>query len=212
MRQMSLRVSQIMDRAQPRGGAKQKSVFSAGAALLALAVGMAPSIPNLVAFQPPAAPRLVDGPQSLPQMSGASVAETAPGINAATQEPSLSLPTAPRPAAPSAALAARRDAEPLSGSRRAVTDGSAQAHAAPARAEVAASYGAHNAAAAPYTAAHPFPAAIPQPAMAAPTTIVIVETTLVRDAVSGEWIVRIWTIEADANADQPREPGVALKI
>jgi len=106
----------------------------------------------------------------------------------------------------------------LSRSRRTATDGSTHANAAPAGAKLAAAYGAHNAAApetsapTPYSTAHPFPAVISQPAMAAPTTIVIVETTLVQDAASGEWIVRIWTIEADAHTEQPREPGVALEI
>jgi beta-lactamase regulating signal transducer with metallopeptidase domain len=52
VRQMSLRVAQILDASRPRASALWKPVLVAGIGLIVFVVGAAPNVPQLLAFQP----------------------------------------------------------------------------------------------------------------------------------------------------------------
>jgi beta-lactamase regulating signal transducer with metallopeptidase domain len=220
MRQMSLRVSQILDAGRPKGTATRKPVFSAGAVLLLLAVGAAPYMPNLVAFRSPAPPDAVLPPQVASRVPAVDVVKTALGTDSGA-------PATPFTKDQKPAMAALRDVPPAPATRPAQVEADAaadvhshefQAKAATETSEVASAYRARNAATAntavpaPASAPQMPPDAVPQLATAPPATIVIIETTLVRDEVSGEWVVRIWTVERDKDMARQLESALGLRI
>ncbi len=183
LRQMSVRVEQILDVRRPRHTGLWKPVLGASVGLLIAILVAAPYAPRLVAFEN--LPSLRQSPQLQVKGTGSGPAALAASINlsrASAASVTRSLPLAPRPRAILAAFTPRRTVVPLRSN--ATSRGKPVVRCAKAE-----------------------PKALP-----IQETFVILQTTEYDSSGSGVWTLCIWRVREGTSANRHLESAIVLAI